>query len=480
MTVSLKTRQFISLSVIFILSLAVAVYLENYYLVLVPFALLLLYAAWNNPRFIFLLLLFSLPFSFEYNFTPLLGTDIPDEGLMLLASFVAIAGLINSKASNTRNIINHPLVILLFLHLAWIVITAIVSTDHLVSFKYVLSKGWYIGAFVLAPLLIWNDKQDITVAAKVLVAGITIVVVMIIIKHSLLDLTFANVNDAVSPFFRNHVNYSSMLVCLLPVVFAFYSGSRRWVRIFLIMLIMLLLAALFFSYARGAWVAMVSGAIALLMIHKRRIVTTYILCLLLAIGLLQWLRADDRYLRYSHQFSTTIFHKDFREHLVATYKLKDVSTAERFYRWIAGVRMVKDNPLTGVGPNTFNQHYKPYAIPAYKTWVSDNKEHSTIHNYFLLLIVEQGLPGLIFFIVLLGAMLYYAQSMYHRATDRMVKKIALTTGVMIVMIATVNFLSDLVETDKVGSLFFLCLAVLVVIDMQARRSKSSPHIQSIS
>ena len=358
MTVSLKTRQFISLSVIFILSLAVAVYLENYYLVLVPFALLLLYAAWNNPRFIFLLLLFSLPFSFEYNFTPLLGTDIPDEGLMLLASFVAIAGLINSKASNTRNIINHPLVILLFLHLVWIVITAIVSTDHLVSFKYVLSKGWYIGAFVLAPLLIWNDKQDITVAAKVLVAGITIVVVMIIIKHSLLDLTFANVNDAVSPFFRNHVNYSSMLVCLLPVVFAFYSGSRRWVRIFLIMLIMLLLAALFFSYARGAWVAMVSGAIALLMIHKRRIVTTYILCLLLAIGLLQWLRADDRYLRYSHQFSTTIFHKDFREHLVATYKLKDVSTAERFYRWIAGVRMVKDNPLTGVGPNTFNQAKK--------------------------------------------------------------------------------------------------------------------------
>jgi hypothetical protein len=36
------------------------------------------------------------------------------------------------------------------------------------------------------------------------------------------------------------------------------------------------------------------------------------------------------------------------------------------------------------------------------------------------------------------------------------------------MILTVNFLSDLIETDKVGSLFFLCLATLVVADMNTR------------
>ena len=113
-----------------------------------------------------------------------------------------------------------------------------------------------------------------------------------------------------------------------------------------------------------------------------------------------WIKADDRYLQYAHDYRTTIFHHDFREHLQATYQLKDVSTAERFYRWIAGVRMIKDNALTGYGPNTFYNNYKPYAVPAFKTWVSDNKEHSTVHNYFLLIAIEQGIPGLLFFLLL--------------------------------------------------------------------------------
>jgi len=38
----------------------------------------------------------------------------------------------------------------------------------------------------------------------------------------------------------------------------------------------------------------------------------------------------------------------------------------------------------------------------------------------------------------------------------------------------VNFLSDLIETDKVGSLFFLCIAVLVVVDLNTRQESSEP------
>ena len=122
MTATLKTRQFIALSVIFLLSLLVAVFSENYYLALIPFAAILLYAGWNNPRFIFLILLFSLPFSFEYNFSPALGTDIPDEGLMLLTSLVVVALLVHNRQSYTKELLEHPLIILLLLHLIWIII----------------------------------------------------------------------------------------------------------------------------------------------------------------------------------------------------------------------------------------------------------------------------------------------------------------------------------------------------------------------
>jgi len=136
--------------------------------------------------------------------------------------------------------------------------------------------------------------------------------------------------------------------------------------------------------------------------------------------------------------------------------------------------MIKDNWLTGYGPNTFYGNYKPYAVPAYKTWVSDNQDRSTVHNYFLLTIIEQGIPGLILLLLLVGTVFYYAQHLYHRVKDRLYKVTAITTGAILTMLMVVNFLSDLIETDKVGSLFFLCIAVLVVVDLNTRQESSEP------
>jgi O-antigen ligase len=132
--------------------------------------------------------------------------------------------------------------------------------------------------------------------------------------------------------------------------------------------------------------------------------------------------------------------------------------------------MVGDRWELGYGPGTFYYNYKPYAIPVFKTWVSKNEEHSTVHNYFLLTAIEQGLPGLLIFLFLLGAMIYYAEKIYHRVEDKFYKVVAMACGVMLMMIITVNFLSDLIETDKVGSLFFLCLSCLVTIDIKTKKS----------
>ena len=118
------------------------------------------------------------------------------------------------------------------------------------------------------------------------------------------------------------------------------------------------------------------------------------------------------------------------------------------------------------GPGTFYYNYKPYSVPAFKTWVSDNKEHSTVHNYFLLILIEQGVPGFLFFLLTVGSMLYYAEKIYRRSEDKFYKVAAMACGTITMMIVVVNFLSDLIETDKVGSLFFLCLATLVSIDLR--------------
>jgi O-antigen ligase len=473
---------FFLLAGLFMVLAAIAVFTEQYFLAAIPFVILIFYAGWQNRNIIFLVLLFTLPLSFEYHFSSSLGTDIPDELLMLFVSGLFIAYWLYSPKTISKNILQHPLLLLLLISLGWTMITVLFSTEILISLKFLLAKSWYAGAFILAPLIIFREKKFIRTAAITIAGSMFFVAVIALLRHYNYGFRFANINDAVYPFFRNHVNYSAMLVCTTPILFAFFSAAkkRNW-RLFIGAAIIIVLIALAFSYARGAWLALLAGGLAYWLIKKRLLLYVFITAIIFLLVSVFWLKDNDRYLRYSNDYNTTIFHKDFAEHLVATYKLKDVSTAERFYRWIAGARMIKDNWLTGYGPNTFYDNYKGYAVPAFKTWVSDNNDHSTVHNYFLLTAIEQGIPGLLFFIVLLGTLLYYAQYLYHRVKDLFYKTTAITIGVIVTMIIVVNFLSDLIETDKIGSLFFLCLASLIVTDINSRKSSDpSPDVEGIS
>ncbi len=482
MTLFNKTKGlFILLATGFLLSAIVAVSTELYFLVAFPFIALLLCAGWQYKNFIFYLLLFSLPFSFEYNFSPSLGTDLPDELLMLLTSFVFMSAWIYSPKLVTKETLQHPLLIVLFILLSWTMVTVLFSTEHLLSFKFLLAKSWYLGAFVLVPLIMFKTKDAITKAVVLLTIALFVVTTLILVRHSKYGFSFASINDAVVPFFRNHVNYSAMQVCLLPVLIAFWKLSKRKnARLYITVAIAILIAGIFFSYARGAWLALAAGMASYWLIKKRLLVIAYVTFIIITVAGIFWLKENDRYLQYAHDYETTIFHTNFNEHFIATYTLKDVSTAERFYRWIAGVRMLKDGGLTGYGPGTFYDNYKSYTVPAYKTWVSHNPEHSTAHNYFLLTAIEQGLPGLFFWLLLTGAILYYAQRLYHRVSDIYYKTVAITAGVILTMIMILNLLSDLIETDKIGSLFYLCLALLIATDVNTRkRSELSPDVESI-
>ena len=454
---------------LFIVLVSIAVFTEQYFLAAIPFAILIFYAGWQNRNIVFLILLFTLPLSFEYSFSTSLGTDVPDELLMLFVTGLFIAYWVYSPGAISKVIFQHPLLFLLFISFGWTLIAVLFSTQPFLSIKFLLAKGWYAGAFVLAPLVVFREKKFIKVAAATIAGSMFFVAAIALVRHYNYGFRFANINDAVYPFFRNHVNYSAMLVCTTPILVAFFNRikKRNW-RLFTGGAIIIVLIALAFSYARGAWLALLVGSLAYWLIKKRLLFYSFIAAMIILFACVFWLKNNDRYLRYSNDFKTTIFHKDFGEHLVATYKLKDVSTAERFYRWIAGVSMIKDNGITGYGPNTFYDNYKGYAVPAFKTWVSDNKDHSTVHNYFLLIAIEQGIPGLLFFIILLGAMLYYAQYLYHRVQDLFYKTTAITIGVIVTMIIVVNILSDLIETDKIGSLFFLCIATLIVTDINTR------------
>jgi O-antigen ligase len=444
-------------STAFIAAVFCAAYFQFLYLLLLPPALLAVFYLVQNPVPLFYLLVASIPWSVEYNFSNGLGTDLPDEPLMLLCAFTVVAALaFNWKKYKDRL---HPILFVLLLYLVWIVITVYTSTDRLLSLKYMLAKLWYVLAFVGAPLLFLKDRKALLKAAVILVISMMAATLLVVIKHAGSNFSFESANLAPAPFFRNHVNYAALLVFTVPLQIAFLQSKRY--RALIICTLVFTIAALYVSYSRGAWLALVVGLASYWLIRRKLMVAAFVFTILLTLSAIFWLKKDENYLAFAHDFNTTIYHADFSEHLAATYEFRDASTAERFHRWIAGVRMIPDRWQTGFGPNTFYWNYKSYTVPAFKTWISKNEERSTVHNYFLLQAIEMGIPGLLLFLALLFALFFYAQKTYHRSTDPFTKTAAITTASVLSMICTVNVLSDLIEADKVGSIFFVCIAVLV-------------------
>lgn len=441
----------------------------------VPAFLLAALMAIQQPTFLFYTLLFFIPWSVEVNLTDSLGTDLPDEPLMLLLSFTVLLIWICLGKNAWAGYSSSPILLLLLLGFAWSVIAAVFSTHLALSLKYLLAKAWYLLAFVAAPLaLVKMDHQLVRRSALVLWGSMLLSVVFALVKHALLGFRFASINEALAPFFRNHVNYSALLVFMIPLVMAFYRlTAARWKRSTLALALLVILTALALSYARGAWLALAAGMAGYALIEKKWLFRSFLLAAFLVIGLVGWLQYNEQYLRFAPHHDTTIFHTDFGEHLAATVQGSDVSTAERFYRWIAGIRMSTERWTTGFGPTTFYEHYRSYTVPSFRTWVSNNPEHSTVHNYFLLLLVEQGFPGLLFFLLLLGAMFWRAQKIYHRTKLPFWKITSASIAAILWMQCTVNFLSDLIETDKVGSVFYLCAAFLVIAEEQTKAEKQA-------
>jgi O-antigen ligase len=432
---------------------------QSRWLVTGPTLILLLFA-FRYPRLLYLLLLAAIPLSTEVMITETLGTDLPDEPLMWLMTLsVLLYGLYYRKRIPGIKI-DRTLLYLLAAHLAWIGITTCLSADPILSVKYLLAKCWYLASFTVTAWLFVRSFRDLRTVALLLILPATAAALVITVQHGWTGFRFEAVNSAVRPFFRNHVNYGSMLACLAPLIWLLYMqlpAYRRW----LLALALFWMTAIILSYSRGAWIALALGGMGALALHKRLLRQGMIWAMLLILLATGWLIRGNRYLEYRPDFATTIYHADFSEHLQATYRLRDLSTAERFYRWIAGLRMVRDAPWFGHGPNLFYPSYRPYTVSAFRTYVSDNHEKSTVHNYLLLLAVEQGVPGLLLFLLLVWAMAGKLTRNYQLAHSVAARQTWLAVAAMLVGILTVNMLSDLVETDKIGSLFFTCLGILL-------------------
>ena len=415
-------------------------------------------------RWVYYLLFFLLPFSQEISLFGGLSMDVPSEPLMLVLTACVGGSLMLGVGRLPRHEWRHPLLVVLALMFLWTALDTAFSVATFKSVKYLLAKVWYIAPFLLGTLLIVRRPADTWRFVAVYAAGACLSVFYVVSRHATKGFSFADINWALHPFFRNHVIYATMLALLVPFVwFAGRATRQAGVRLAWQVVLGILLFGLFTSYTRAS---ILSLPIAGLFYWVMRLRLMRVLLLAVAVGTtltVTYFASGDNFMEYAPNYERTIFNgKNFEKHLEATYKMQDVSGMERVYRWVAAARMIADKPLVGSGPATFYPEYKRYTVKSFRTYVSDNPEKSTTHNYFLLQLAEQGIPGFLLFIILVATGLLLAERLYHRSQHRPeVRRVVLAATLSLVVIVFHLTLNELVEADKIGPVFFVCLALLV-------------------
>lgn len=464
-----------SLSVLF-LTIAAFVWTGYYFLLALPFGYLFFILMGLNWKTAYWMFLFTIPFSIQLSFAgDSMSLTLPDQPIMWLMLAVTLIVIARNPKVLPEWWWRDGLVFITVLQFLWLVVAVVNSQMPFFSFKFLLVKIWLLACYFVLPLFIFRDKKDFKMAFKMLLIPTLITVIIILIHHAMLGFRFDKVQRSLAflgqSLYYNHVDYSSVTSMLFPLLLVAYylSRHRSWAtKLGLIVIILIFIAGIIFAQTRAAYIAVFFGLAVGLAIRLKVvniIMPTIYACIIM---LFCYMIPNNKFMEFRPDYNKTYMHKEFMDHLISTFRGKDMSSMERVYRWIATVRMSTDYPLTGVGPRAFYFYYKPYAVSCFQTYVSRNKEQSTTHNYYLYMLAEQGWPAMLLYALLVPAVFAKAQRVYHRFKDKFWR--AVTVGLAMTIAAGFinNFFSELIETHKVGALFYIPVAMLIILDKKSK------------
>ncbi|MCK4532149.1 O-antigen ligase family protein [bacterium] len=190
------------------------------------------------------------------------------------------------------------------------------------------------------------------------------------------------------------------LIMLVPLTL---SRIIKKVKIYYLLLLLLFFTCLIFTYSRAAWLGL-SGSILLWIILTRKIILFYVpkkilyltgIIILFIIVFLSFYKLTPRKNLHSNIFSPVI------ERINSITNLKERDIASRLSGWKSCLKMIKNNPILGMGQDTFGINFRRYMSPAYETFSRRNVNAGYAHNEFLQIIVTRGIIGLIIYLFLL-------------------------------------------------------------------------------
>jgi len=464
-------------AVAFIAINAFCIYKEFFYLSLLPVALLLVVAAFFSLDKLLLAIVFFVPLSIPLSeIIPGLPIDmfLPTEPLLAGLLLLFFIKLIFDKRFDKR-VLMHPVSLAIYAYLGWMSITSVTSVEPLVSFKFLISHGWFIVSFYFLTTQLFRKDINAKKFVILYVLSLTIVVIYALVRHMKYGIFDEKIAHwSANPFYKDHTSYGALLAFYLPFMFGFTFSKifERKERYIFALLLVILIVGIIFSYSRAAWVSLM-GAFGVWVLIKLRIKFWVILSGLAIIALIGIIFGNSimRSLESNRQDSST----DLSKHVESITNVStDASNIERVNRWHCAIKMFEDRPVFGWGPGTYAFYYAPYQQSNEKTIISTNLGNmGNAHSEYLGPLSEQGLLGPLLYLAVIITVVITGLRAIRNTDNPMLKMIGLAAIIGLFTYYIHGALNNFLDTDKASAPFWGFSALLVAMDIYHRAKKET-------
>lgn len=404
-----------------------------------------------------------------------LGVSLPTEPLMFGVLLLFVANLIFENRYD-RRIATHPISYIIYAQLLWMLFTAFTSEMPIVSFKYLLSRLWFVVPFYFMAAMIFKKKANIRKFLWLYLLGLTIVVIYTVTLHSQYGFDEDVGHWIMWPFYNDHTAYGAALAMYIPIALGmvvYPNKSKRW-RFISSVVLLILLVGVVFSYGRAAWISLVMALGVLIIVFLR--IKFYVILITLGILLGLFFSFQQQIidkLEKNKQDSSA----NFVEHIQSITNISsDASNLERINRWQAALRLFDERPVLGWGPGTYQFVYSPFQRAKEKTIISTNLgDMGNAHSEYLGPLAEMGIPGTLIVMLLVAMVIVIGLRVYKNGNQE-VKYLSMMTLLGLITYFTHGVLNNFLDTDKLSVPFWGFIAILVALDtyhMQETEKKTS-------
>ncbi|MFA6403112.1 MAG: O-antigen ligase family protein [Salinivirgaceae bacterium] len=465
-----------ALVILFIAVNGVLIYKEFFLFSILPVALLLVVAAFFSMDKLLLLLVFLVPLSIPLSeLIPDLPIDmfLPTEPLLAGLLLLFLIKLFFDKSLPIA-LVKHPVSIVIYFYLTWMLITTVTSTMPLVSIKFFAAKLWFIAAFFFLATQLFKAQKNFRKYIILYAVALVIVVIYATIRHlkyGIFDEKIAH--WSANPFYKDHTSYGAMLAFFIPPLIGvtFFKGYAPRTRFFFAIILLFLIIGIIFSYSRAAWISLI-GAFGIWVLIKLRIKFWVIVSGITLVTLVFLLIGSS--LLYNLKSNKQDASADLIENVKSISNVStDASNLERLNRWNCALKMFREKPIFGWGPGTYMFHYAPFQLSYEKTIISTNEgDMGNAHSEYLGPLSEQGFLGTLFFLLILVFTTITGVRAIRNTQSIELRMLGLTSIVGLYTYYFHGILNNFLDTDKASAPFWGFTAILVAIDIYYRQEKT--------